>query len=72
MGFVGNANYYEMVDFMLGFFGLDISGDDGTPYGKWWWQTYEEANKSMSEFTSLREQFFPDLLTTLPPPSAAK
>ena len=54
MGFVGDLNYYEMVDSMLGFVGIDISGDDGTRYGKWPGQTEDDARKSMREFEKLR------------------
>lgn len=35
VGLVWNARYTEMVDFALGWVGLDISGDDGYPVGRW-------------------------------------
>lgn len=35
IGLVWNARYTEMADFALGWFGLDIAGDDGYPVGKW-------------------------------------
>jgi hypothetical protein len=35
VGFVWNLRYMEMVDFMLGWFGLDIAGDDGYDVGQW-------------------------------------
>ena len=57
MGLVGNANYYEMADFVLGFIGIDISGDDGRVVGKWPWQSDEDAKKAAMEFLPLRKQF---------------
>ncbi|MFQ6134153.1 MAG: hypothetical protein ACE5R4_19070 [Armatimonadota bacterium] len=54
MGLVGNANYYEMLDFVLGFAGIDISGDDGAYTGKWPWQSHESADRMMLEFRPLR------------------
>ncbi len=44
LGVVANANVFEALDFLLGFIGLDICGDDGVPLGKWPWQTYDEAD----------------------------
>lgn len=38
IGFVGlvwNLRYMEMIDFYLGFAGLDIAGDDGYQFGVW-------------------------------------
>jgi hypothetical protein len=35
VGFVWNLRYMEMVDFMLGWVGLDIAGDDGYDVGTW-------------------------------------
>ena len=35
VGLVWNARYMEIVDFALGWFGLDIAGDDGYPKGQW-------------------------------------
>ena len=35
VGLVWNLRYTEIVDFALGWIGLDISGDDGYPVGKW-------------------------------------
>jgi len=54
VGLVGNANYYEMVDFALGLAGIDISGDDGAYTGKWPWQSQESADRMMLNFHSLR------------------
>ncbi|MBI4880339.1 MAG: hypothetical protein HY812_11875 [Planctomycetes bacterium] len=34
-GFVWNARYTQMIDFMLGIFTIDIAGDDGYAVGKW-------------------------------------
>jgi hypothetical protein len=39
VGLVWNARYYEMADFVLGFTGLDIAGDDGVRIGHWPWQS---------------------------------
>jgi len=69
VGFVGDLNYYEMVDAMLGFVGIDISGDDGTRYGKWPWQTEDEAKKGMRDFEKLR---LPWWASDAPPPPAAR
>ena len=38
VGLVGNLRYLEMVDFLLGFAAIDISGDDGTKYSAWPWE----------------------------------
>jgi len=57
VGAVGNANYYEMLDFVLGFIGIDISGDDGRVVGKWPWQSEEDAAESMLEFEQFRPNF---------------
>jgi len=35
VGFVWNARYMEMVDFMLGWTTIDIAGDDGYNVGQW-------------------------------------
>jgi len=38
LGFVGlvwNARYTEMIDFVFGWFGLDIAGDDGYKVARW-------------------------------------
>ena len=35
VGLVWNLRYAEMADFLLGWFGLDIAGDDGYAVGKW-------------------------------------
>lgn len=35
VGLVWNARYMQMLDFMLGWFGIDIAGDDGYDVGEW-------------------------------------
>jgi len=37
VGFVGNLRYTEVVDFMLGFTGFDLAGDDGQ-MARWPWK----------------------------------
>lgn len=54
MGAVGNLNYLQMLDFMLGFFTIDVCGDDGTKHGAWPWQrgtilTDPEATRKVVE-----------------------
>jgi len=46
VGIVGNANYIQMADFVLGIVGLDIAGDDGRALGLWPWETEEGRNPS--------------------------
>ena len=46
MGYVGlvvNLHYVQVIDGMLGWFGIDIAGDDGRRLGLWPWQTDERA-----------------------------
>jgi hypothetical protein len=38
VGAVGNLRYMEMVDFLLGFAGVDIAADDGRKFGRYPWQ----------------------------------
>jgi len=57
VGFVGNLNYFEALDFVLGFAGIDLCGDDGVLLGKWPDQTYEEAADAAFEFEDMRRQF---------------
>lgn len=38
VGVVGNARYAEMLDFVLGFFFIDIACDDGRGTGRWFCQ----------------------------------
>jgi len=38
VGLVLNANFAQMIDFPLGFVGIDLAGDDGRKYGRWPWQ----------------------------------
>jgi len=54
VGLVGNANYYEMLDFVAGLAGIDLSGDDGAYTGKWPWQSHESADRMMMNFQSFR------------------
>ena len=37
VGLVWNARWWEMVDFLVGFSGIDLSGDDGNKIGAWPW-----------------------------------
>ncbi len=53
VGLVWNLRYMEFVDFFLGWFGLDISGDDGRQVGRWnipgltpSWEDTEEGGPS--------------------------
>mgnify|MGYP005839246899 CR=1 FL=1 len=57
MGLVGNLNYYEVLDFVLGFVGIDLCGDDGVLLGRWPGQTPQEANDAAWEFEDLRRTF---------------
>ena len=44
MGYVGlvvNLHYVQVIDGMLGWFGIDIAGDDGRKLGLWPWQSDE-------------------------------
>jgi len=51
LGFVWNARYMEMVDFALGWFGIDICGDDGVKVGKWTlpWESAEPEESEAPE-----------------------
>jgi hypothetical protein len=44
VGLILNIRYFEIVDFFPGWFGLDLAGDDGHPYGKWPWQSDYSGN----------------------------
>ena len=59
MGLEGNANYMEMVDFVLGFLGIDICGDDGRPLGRWFWQSDEAVDRMATAFPYLRVRIGP-------------
>ncbi|MBM4033883.1 MAG: hypothetical protein FJ291_19190 [Planctomycetes bacterium] len=59
MGFVGNANYFEMLDFALGFAGIDLCGDDGALLGHWPGQSPQEADDAAWEFEDIRRQLMP-------------
>jgi len=56
VGLVGNLNYFEMLDFVLGFAGVDLCGDNGVLLGKWPDQTYEEAADAAWDFEDIRRQ----------------
>ena len=57
VGFVGNLNYFEILDLALGFLGIDICGDDGVLLGHWPGQTPEEAAEAAWEFEDIRRTF---------------
>jgi hypothetical protein len=38
VGLILNVRYFEILDFMAGWFGADLAGDNENPYGKWPWQ----------------------------------
>ena len=47
VGYVGlilNVRYLEILDFLTGWFGADLCGDDGRDYGKWPWQEDYSGN----------------------------
>ncbi len=54
---MGNLNYMQMVDFALGFAGIDIAGDDGRELGLWPWETEGELAPSPGSVW-IRETFF--------------
>ena len=58
MGIVGNANYSEMFDFMAGFFGIDICGDDGRLLGRWPWEPQEGPRPVSAAAQAMHEKFF--------------
>jgi hypothetical protein len=39
VGIVWNARWWEIIDFIVGFSGVDLSGDDGNRIGNWPWRT---------------------------------
>jgi len=43
-GLVFNARYVEVLDFLFGWFGLDLAGDDGERFGRWPWQAKDAKN----------------------------
>lgn len=43
VGIVGNIRYTEALDFVLGFAGLDVSGDDGPQMASWPWKRLLEG-----------------------------
>jgi hypothetical protein len=47
VGLVGNLRFMEIFDFLTGWFGFDLCGDDGQPYGKWPWQSDYSGNIPM-------------------------
>jgi len=44
VGLVLNANWAQMADFALGWFGIDFAGDDGRKFGLWPWQMDEASS----------------------------
>jgi hypothetical protein len=66
VGLVANANYFEMLDFVLGFAGIDICGDDGVLLGHWSGQSAQEADDAAWEFEDIRRQFMPQAETRRP------
>jgi len=57
VGFVGNLNYFEILDLALGFAGIDLCGDDGALLGHWPGQTAQEADEAAYEFEETRRTF---------------
>ncbi len=57
MGLVLNLNYFEIVDFALGFIGIDLCGDDGVLLGHWPGQTPQEAADAAFDFEDMRREF---------------
>lgn len=55
VGLVWNARYPQIVDFALGWFGLDIAGDDGYPTGKWSFP--RRARRSGQAFASMPHRY---------------
>lgn len=47
VGYVGlilNIRYLELLNFFTGWFGLDLTGEDADPRGKWPWQSDYSGN----------------------------
>ena len=44
MGLVFNIRYTEIFDFLLGWYGLDIAGDDNGQRSHWPWQDATARN----------------------------
>ena len=57
VGFVGNLNYMQVLDFVVGFAGIDLGGDDGRLLGLWPWEPREGFEVSPAA-QSMHEQFF--------------
>jgi len=49
----------EMVDFVLGFAGIDLCGDDGRDLGRWPWQSDEDVNAMQTAFRWMRPRLGP-------------
>lgn len=47
MGLVANVKFLQMLDFMGGFFLLDLCGNDGTGESFWPWQSKGASNECM-------------------------
>ena len=50
-GFILNLRYLEILDFLTGWFGLDLCGDDAGGFGHWPWQ--DESAKNLPPRASL-------------------
>lgn len=48
LGVVANARYFEMLDFLSGWFFVDLSGDDGQPMGHYPWQAPRGGQASVT------------------------
>jgi len=57
VGVVLNANYLQMLDLLLGWAGLDITGDDGRKFGRWPWQSEEDAERAATSPGWFRPRF---------------
>jgi len=44
VGLILNIRYLEIVNFVPAWFGLDLTGEDGDPRGKWPWQSDYTGN----------------------------
>ena len=50
-GFIANLRYLGVLDFLLGWVGLDLCGDDGRKFGHWPWQ--DETARNLPERANL-------------------
>ncbi len=56
-GLMANFHLFETLDFITGFLGFDLCGDDGVRLGKWPWQTYDDADVHAFEFNDYHMGF---------------